>query len=134
MKPKEYLSQALYLDKRLKAKERRLDWLRSHAEYVSPQISDAPKTASGVKSPLEEAVVRIVDLEAEITGGIAELVKLKQDIWNVIRGVNSIECETILEMRYLAFMTWEDIAVQMNYSNDYIYHLHRKALSLVQIN
>ena len=134
MTSKEYLSQALYLDKRLKAKERRLDWLRSHAEYVSPQISESPKTASGIKSPLEEAVVRIVDLETEIALNITELVRLKQEIANAIRGVNSIECETILEMRYLALMTWEDIAMQMNYSNDYIYHLHRKALSLVKIN
>jgi DNA-directed RNA polymerase specialized sigma subunit len=68
-----------------------------------------------------------------MTGGIAELVKLKQNIGNAIRGLNSIECATILEMRYLAFMTWEDIAVQMNYSNEYIYHLHRKALGLVRV-
>ncbi len=106
---------------------------RLRIKYVSPQISESPKTASDIKSPLEEAVVRIVDLESEIALNIAELVKLKQEIANAIRGVNSIECETLLEMRYLAFMTWEDIAMQMNYSHDYIYHLHRKALSLVRM-
>ena len=43
MNAKEYLSQAWYLDKRIKTKERQLDWLRSHAAYVSPKISDEPK-------------------------------------------------------------------------------------------
>jgi DNA-directed RNA polymerase specialized sigma subunit len=36
-------------------------------------------------------------------------------------------------MRYLTFMSWEEIAAQLGYSQDYIYHLHRKALSLVRV-
>ncbi|PKL12461.1 MAG: hypothetical protein CVV52_09965 [Spirochaetae bacterium HGW-Spirochaetae-8] len=133
MKAKEYLSQAFYLDKRIKAKERQLDWLRSHAVYVSPQISDMPKVPSAHCSAIEEAVLRIVDLETEVSNGIAGLMQLKKNIGESIRGINSMECETILEMRYLTFMTWEQIAAQLNYSNDYIYHLHRKALSLVRV-
>ncbi len=44
-----------------------------------------------------------------------------------------MECETILEMRYLTFMTWEQIAAQLDYSQDYIYLLHRKALPLMRV-
>jgi hypothetical protein len=58
MKAKEYLSQAWYLDKRIKTKERQLDWLRSHAVYVSPKLSEVPKAPSIRRSPVEEAVVR----------------------------------------------------------------------------
>jgi hypothetical protein len=36
-------------------------------------------------------------------------------------------------MRYLTFLSWEQIASQLDYSQDYIYHLHRKALGLVKI-
>jgi len=133
MKPKEYLSQAWYLDKRISTKERQLDWLRSHAAYVSPQISEVPKTPSLHRSPVEEAVVRIVELETEINTGIANLMQLKRDIGESIRGINSMECETLLEMRYLTFLSWEQIASQLNYSQDYIYHLHRKALGLVRV-
>ena len=133
MKAKEYLSQAWYLDKRISTKERQLDWLRSHAAYVSPKPSDVPKAPSLRRSPVEEAVVRIVELETEINTGIANLMQLKQEIGESIRGINSMECETLLEMRYLTFMTWEQIAAQLGYSNDYIYHLHRKALALVRV-
>ncbi|MDA3835227.1 MAG: hypothetical protein PF495_17720 [Spirochaetales bacterium] len=44
MKAKEYLSQALYLDKRIKAKERQLDWLKAHAVYASPKLSEMLKS------------------------------------------------------------------------------------------
>ena len=133
MTAKKYLSQAFYLDKRIRAKEKQLDWVKDHAVYVSPQLSDMPKTSRAHRSALEEAVVRIVDLETEISKGISLLMQMKSDIAQTIRGINSMECETILEMRYLTFMSWEEIAVQLGYSQDYIYHLHRKALSLVRV-
>jgi DNA-directed RNA polymerase specialized sigma subunit len=132
MNKKEYLSQALFLDKRIKAKERQLDWLKDHAVYVSPQISDMPNTPRAHRSAMEEAVVKIVDLETEISNGISQLVQLKSTIAGAIRSINSMECETLLEMRYLTFMSWEEIAAQLGYSQSYIYHLHRKALSLLK--
>lgn len=135
MNAKEYLSQTWYLDKRIKTKERQLDWLRSHAAYVSPRISDEPKVSvSGRRSPVEEAVVRITELETEINNSIANLMMLKQEIGKAIKSVNNMECETLLEMRYLSFLSWEQIAAQLNYSQDYIYHLHRKALALVKVS
>jgi hypothetical protein len=135
MNAKEYLSQAWYLDKRIKTKERQLDWLRSHAAYVSPKISDEPKVpVSDRRSPVEEAVVRIVELETEINTGIANLMQMKAEIGKAIRGVNNMECETLLEMRYLTFLGWDQIASQLDYSQDYIYHLHRKALGLVKVS
>jgi hypothetical protein len=33
----------------------------------------------------------------------------------------------------LSFIGWEQVAPQLNYSQDYIYHLHRKALALVRV-
>jgi DNA-directed RNA polymerase specialized sigma subunit len=133
MKAKEYLSQAWYLDKRIKTKERQLDWLKSHAVYVSPKLTEIPKAPSIRRSPVEEAVIRITELEREINDSIAQLMLLKTEIAGAIRSVNSMECETLLEMRYLTFLSWDQVAAQLNYSQDYIYHLHRKALGLVKI-
>ena len=133
MNAKEYLSQAWYLDKRIKTRERQLDWLKNHAVYVSPKLAEVPKAPSIRRSPVEEAVVRITELEHEINTSIAQLMRLKSEIADVIRSVNSMECETLLEMRYLTFLSWDQVAAQLNYSQDYIYHLHRKALALVKV-
>ncbi|WP_320122974.1 DUF1492 domain-containing protein [uncultured Sphaerochaeta sp.] len=69
----------------------------------------------------------------EINDSIAQLMHLKSEIAQAIRSVNSMECETLLEMRYLTFLSWDHVAAQLNYSQDYIYHLHRKALALGRI-
>ena len=92
-----------------------------------------PKTPRAHRSAMEEAVVKIMDLEKQISNDITVLVRLKSSIAQAIRGVNSMECETILEMRYLTFLSWEEIAAQLGYSQDYIYQLHRKALALVRV-
>jgi len=105
----------------------------SHALYVSPKLSRIAKAPSGPRSPVREAAMRIIELETEVNNGIAQIMRLKTEIGESIRSVNSIECETLLEMRYLTFMGWKHIASQLNYSQDYIYHLHQKALRLVRI-
>lgn len=132
MTAKEYLSQAFVLDRQLQTKRRRLEWLKNHATYVSTNLSEAVQSSPSHRSAVEEAVVKIISMEEEITNDIIRIIQLKKDIASAIRGVNNIECETLLEMRYLTFMRWEEIAAQLNYSQDYIYHLHRKALALMR--
>lgn len=58
----------------------------------------------------------------------ANLVDLKKEIAGVIRGVSNLEYQTLLELRYLCFKTWEQIAVQMGYGIDNIYKMHHKAM------
>jgi len=132
MTTKEYLSQAWFLDKRIKAKEKQLDWLKDHAVYVSPNLTEVSRKETSPRSSVEAAVVRITELEEEIANSISEMIILKKEIAHSIKSVNSIECETLLEMRYLTFLSWSQIAAYLNYSKDYVYHLHRRALGLVK--
>ena len=69
----------------------------------------------------------------EIHKQIGELIDLKEEIQQVIEAVPSIEHWLILELRYLCFRSWEEIAVKMNYSIDYVYKVHRKALEMVVV-
>lgn len=39
----------------------------------------------------------------------------------------------MLEKRYLCFNTWEQIAVDMNYSIQYCFNVHRNALGKISI-
>ena len=134
MTTKEYLSQAFVLDKRLQTKQRRLEWLKNRASYVSANLHEAVQSSPSHRSAVEEAVVRIISLEEEIANDITRIVQLKQEIASAIRRVNNIECETLLEMRYLSFLRWEEIASQLNYSQGHVYHLHRRALKLVKVS
>ena len=82
---------------------------------------------------MADTVAKIVDLEAEINRDIDRLVDLKREIVGVIKSISNPEYQTLLEKRYLCFLTWEQIAVDMNYGIDNIYKLHSKALKCVAV-
>ena len=82
---------------------------------------------------MAEAVTKIVDLQAEINRDIDTLVDLKREIVSVIKQVENLEYQTLLEKRYLCFRTWEQIAVDMGYDLRWLYRLQRRALSEVRV-
>ena len=82
---------------------------------------------------VENAALKVVELEEEIASDILDLVEVTKDIASKIGMVDSIECRTILEMRYLAFMEWDEISARMGYDSNGVYYLHRKALRQVHV-
>ena len=133
MKAKEYLSQAYRLDKRIDSKIEQLKSLNLLATKCTSTLSDMPKSQSISNSRLEDTVVKIVDLQEEINRDIDSLVDLKRDIVRTIKSVQNPEYQIILELRYLCFKTWEEIAVQMNCSIDNVFKIRKNALKSVVI-
>lgn len=134
MTAKEYLSQAYRLDKRIDSKIEQLKSLNLLATKCTSTLSDMPKSQSAGNSRLEDTVVKIVDLQEEINKDIDSLVDLKRDIVRTIKSVQNPEYQIILELRYLCFKTWEEIAVQMNCSIDNVFKIRKNALKSVVIS
>jgi hypothetical protein len=133
MNVKEYLSQARYLDMRITSKIEQLQSLNDLATKCTTTYSDMPKSPNRGGSRLEETILKIIDLEEEINGDIDKLLDLKCEIVGVIKAVEDKEYQTILEKRYLCFMNWEQIAVDMKYELRYLHKLHSKALGQCKI-
>ena len=133
MTAKEYLSQAYRLDKRIDSKIEQLKSLNLLATKCTSTLSDMPKSQSISNSRLEDTVVKIVDLQEEINRDIDSLVDLKRDIVRTIKSVQNPEYQIILELRYLCFKTWEEIAVQMNCSIENVFKIRKSALNSVLI-
>ena len=115
MNAKEYLSQAFLIDKRINSKIEQLDNLRAISRMTNRQISDMPGSPNRNTHKLEDTVIKIVELEAEIDSDIDALVDLKADITHRIKQINGPEYQLVLELRYLCFKSWEEIAMQMGY-------------------
>ena len=134
MTSKGYLRQAFYMKRQIKAKERRLEWLREIAPGPSMRFSQEEKSKGDPRSSLvENAALKVVELEEEIASDILELVRVMKEIASTISRVDSMECRTILEMRYLSFMEWEEIISRMGYSRSYVFRLHGEALNAIRI-
>lgn len=128
MTAKEYLSQAYKIDNDINSKLEQVALLRDLATKATTTISDMPGSPNRNIHKMENAIVKIVDLEDEINSDINELVSLKANITHMIKRVTNRQERTILEKRYLCFDTWEQISVDMNYSIQHTFRLHDKAL------
>lgn len=131
MTVKEYLGQAYRLDQRINSKLEQVASLNDLANKVTTTLTGMPKNPNRATSTMADAVTKIVDLQAEINRDIDRLVDLKREIVAIIKTVDNTEYQTLLEKRYLCFETWEQIAVDMDYSIQHIYRIRDKALSKI---
>ncbi|MDR1364888.1 MAG: DUF1492 domain-containing protein [Oscillospiraceae bacterium] len=128
---KEFLSKAYLIDKRINSKVEQILKLRELATKANSVLSDMPPNSTRNFKKMEDAIVKILSLENEISEDIKYLAGLKQDIVKAIKEIKNIKYQTILEMRYLCFKTWEQIAVDLNYGIDNVFRIHKKALKKV---
>ena len=133
MTAKEYLGQAYRLDQRINSKLEQVLSLRDLTTKATATMSDMPGGGSRNVYRMQDIIGKIIDLENEINADIDQLVDLKRDIVAIIKAVENPEYQTLLEKRYLCFLHWEQIAVDMNYGIDNIFKLHKKALACVVV-
>ena len=132
MTVKEYLSQAKFLDQRINSKIQQVAALNDLATKATSTLTGMPRNPNHATSTMEEAITKIIDLQAEINQDIDTLVDLKRDLSATIKAVGNTEYQTVLEKRYLCFQSWEQIAVEMGYDLRWLYRIHGKALDEVQ--
>ena len=127
---KEYLEQAHSMDLQIKSKIAQLKSIQSLSQKVTQVLTDMPK-AQMLSSSLEESVAKVVDLEKEIQESITRLGTLRNEIEQRVALVKPPEVRSVLELRYLAFMDWEEVASSMNYTKRWVLKLHSHGLEQV---
>lgn len=130
---KDYLGQAYRLDQRINSKLEQIQSLNELATKCTSTLTDMPHSATPNIRSMEQTIAKMVDLKAEINSDIDRLVDLKHDIVSTIKAVNNTEHQTLLELRYLCFKTWEQIAVTMGYGIDNIFKMHKKVLAQIVV-
>lgn len=98
-------------------------------------------TASATRMPhgggdtdqLTNGVAKIIELEKEIDAKVDKLVELRREIEAGIETVDSSTQRRLLKLRYIDGMTWERVAVEMNYSYMQVCRLHGKALNALKM-
>ena len=131
MNAKEYLSQAMYIDQRIESKLEQIMKLRESATKATATLSDMPRPDSPNVQSMEETIVKIVDLEREINRDIDALVDLKAEARKVISKLDNPEQQLILEMRYLCYKSWAEIAEDLSFSESNVYKIHGEALKRI---
>lgn len=128
MTAKEYLNQIRAKDNEINRKQQKLEALRNIAFNTSPHYESEAVQRTREKSPLENIMVKIVDLDKEIDSDIDALVDLKVEVWEQLDKMNDESQKRILWLRYAEYKTWSNIADVINFTPRYVYKLHIKAL------
>ena len=129
---KEYLGQAYRIDQRINSKIEQVSALNNMAIKATSTISDMPGSATRNIHRMEDVIVKIIDLQNEINADIDELVDFKAEVMSVIKSIDNLEYQTLLELRYLCFKPWEQIAIELGYSINNVFKMHHKAIELLE--
>lgn len=129
---KKQLEQAYYIDKQINSKLEQVSSLRSIATKATTTLRVDAGGGGHDNHSMESVIAKIVDLEADINADIDKLIDLKRDIGEKVKSVQQPDSRTVLELRYLCFKKWEQIAVDMSFSMQRVYQIHEKAIAELQ--
>ena len=81
---------------------------------------------------MADCVTKIVAMKDQINEEIDRFIEYKNKARELLSECDS-ECITLISKRYFQFKTWEEIAVDMNFTYQWVSGgLHQKALAQVQ--
>lgn len=133
MKAIDYLERIKIMDAMIETKTEELERLRTLAEKTTASAGGERVQASGNQQKLEDCVIKIVQAQNEINASIDRFVDYKKEAMELIDHACDADCIRLLYKRYFSYMKWEEIAVDMNYTYQWISGgLHQRALSQVQ--
>lgn len=127
MTVKEFLRSVREQDSLLRAYEQELEDLRRRAYNISsPKLGD--KIQSNHLATLDEIVAKIEQQAAKVNAAWDELIDRRNRAKFLISKVEDENIRCVLYRYYILTHSWEQIAVEMNYTIRWVYKLHGKAL------
>lgn len=136
MTAKQYLKQGYRLKELIQTHRDELAQLRSmlgSVQGVSYDKVGGCATKWNGDTAEYNLVIKCVDLEAQIQQEINSMVALMQEIHNTIEGVHNNDERLVLRCKYILFLSWEETAQRMNYSDTQVRRLHGSALLSVVV-
>lgn len=128
MTAKQYLNRVRRIDKEISSLLRLVQRTRESLEAVTQNYdSDG---AQSTKNP--HRFDRLAELESIVDEKIDEQIQMKADILCTIMELDDRVQRILLMDYYVEMMTWEQVAVDLNYSYMHVTRLHGYALKEVQ--
>ncbi len=136
MTAKEYLLQYRRLMAQLRIIEANINWVREERLTLNPSWPDGQPHGTQTSDPTSQKVLELIRLldkyEHDQTALRAKCYRKRMRIDETISHVEDPDCRTLLHSRYIEMLTWEEIAVNMGYTYQWVAGpLHGKALKII---
>ena len=109
------LREYVHIDRELNDLERRIEWTKS--QILKPKSTTCVET--------------LINLESLFTVKWDQLIDLRFTIEKSINKLPPLEC-TLMRLKYIDGLTWEEVAVKLNYSWRWVHKLHSRALQKIK--
>lgn len=128
----EFLEQVIRWDSIIKNKLIEKQQWKDIALGITSNTEGERVQSSGSKSKMSDALIKCIDMEAEIDSLVDKLIDCKVEVIHVIEQLRSTTEYNVLHMRYIQFKSLHEIAE--SYGNDYGWATttHGRALKSVQ--
>lgn len=129
-----YLRSAWYYQKKADFLDEKIRVLRSKAQKMTTSFQDIP-TFSGFQDHRQQVIAEMVDTEREYRKMTQQCRNKLQEIAFFINQLESFQERIVLQMRYLYFENWQDIALRLNYEQRQIFRIHGQGMvHLIEIH
>ena len=128
MTAKQYMNRARRVDSEIESLMKLVQKTRDSLESITQSYTG--DTIQTTKNP--HKYDRLVELESLVDEKIAEQIKIKEETLETISQLKDRRQREVLIGYYLNMNTWEQVAVDMNYSYMHITRLHGYALKGVE--
>ena len=132
MNAKEFMNRAYRLETRINNKTEQIQILRALAEKVTAAYGTEAVSHSRNVDSMADRLARISEAEETLRNALDELVAVRNKITETINRVDDVDCQTLLELRYLCMKPWNEIREIMGMSSAHMFRLHKDALRLVE--
>ena len=120
------------MDAKINADLEELASLETLATRTTSVLGGERVQSSGSQQKMADCVAKIVDMQQQVNEEIDRYIDYKKQARELLPECDS-ECITLISKRYFHFKTWEEIAVDMNFTYQWVSGgLHQKALAQVQ--
>ena len=87
-----------------------------------------------VSDKVGSSVLKILQIKEKIQQEIDAFSEIANNVYKAINSLNDPTLEALMLYRYIQGLTWEQIALKMNYNYRWVLRLHNKALTQMAIN
>ena len=124
---KKYLQEIQRMEEQINQRLEELSSLKALYGLKGCGLSERVQTSQRGDG-LDNEAIKCVELERQIREQIQEFTNKKNIIISRIQALTDIRCIQVLYRRYVRYMSFESIAVELNYSYDHVTRIHKKAL------
>ena len=130
---KHHLDTILALGREIDRDIAEINRLREWSEKITTGQGESVSGSREQSAKYTRAVETIADLEQEVSDELSEYREARRTVLNMISSLTGEE-RTVIELRYVVGLDWDEIASRTHYSRRHVLRLHASAIRSLEKN